>query len=67
MQNESNPQTLSIVLNFILSIITLGVSTIVKNRRQRNKRKRGRRKSDHRERNYDNADTNVDSSKLNQE
>ena len=67
MQNESGPQTLSIILNFVLSVITLGMSTIIKNRRQSNKRKRGRGKSDHRKRNDDNSNTNDDNSKLNQE
>lgn len=67
MQNESDPQNLSIVLNFILSIITLGVSSYVKNRKRKNKSNSGGRKSDHRKRNYDNSDTNADNSKLNKE
>lgn len=67
MQNESNPQTLSIILNFVLSVITLGVSSYVKNRKRKNKGNRRGRKSDHRKRNNNADDTNDDNSKLNQE
>lgn len=67
MQNESGPQTLSIILNFVLSVITLGMSSYVKNRKRKNKGNRGSRKSDHRKRNNNADDTNADKSKLNQE
>lgn len=64
MQNESSPQTLSIILNFVLSVITLGVSSYIKSRKRKNKGNRRGRKSDNRKRNNNDANSNNDKSRV---